>query len=189
MTALRLNDGERLAILAALALDTLDDRFSESELENSADLAGLYNLAAVMREAADAYPTTGVPGIDQDRNRARRADAEASADRQASEFLAYAGDGSHVGRVRKRLLEEVGRDALAPATPRSTATACTRGTTGATSPSDQARRAGELDAMADVAATTFAELERTRANLEELVDELVAFRARRFPHQGLRGAP
>lgn len=109
MSALRLTDRERLAVLSAAVLDTLDELYTESELDrdDNPPQTALYNLAAAMEDAVRPYPTTGVPGLEQQRNRALRATHEGQADELATEALSW-GEG-RLEHLRGRLLEGMGR--------------------------------------------------------------------------------
>lgn len=108
MSALRLTDGDRLAVLAAAVLEVLDEELDGNEPDESDPRAWLYNLADAMRDAAEPVVTVGVPGIEQERNRARGADAREHADRLATEVLSHGSPAWRLERLRARLLTELG---------------------------------------------------------------------------------
>lgn len=101
MTALRLTERQRLDVLAAAVLDTLNELYTEGELDDdsSPPQTTLYNLADAMleRHVKDAAGNQG---------------REAHADEQAISALGYAAGEGYLGAIakdlRKAIEEELG---------------------------------------------------------------------------------
>lgn len=94
MTALRLNDRQRLDALAALVLDSLTDYADEGTIESSPELANLYNAAAAVAER-NGRPIAGY-------------DRPAHADELLTAALAAAGADGALGQLWPSIRDSIG---------------------------------------------------------------------------------